>query len=192
MIPPILQKMKALGYRVFDNGDYNLNIFGIRSPERVANAFDDLIGVAYKENNLWKVEYFEATTDPGSPYLLKPINNSGAAILSFGQFRGAYKIAKHRGKYDALCQVGGPVTVYRDDNRDNVLDLVESSKQTGMFGINIHKRDGESDSVNGASAGCQVFRYAYAFERFMSLCRLQVSERGFDTFTYTLLDENEL
>lgn len=192
MIPPILAKIKSLGFRVFENGDYNLNIFGIRSPERVANAFDDLIGVAYKKNDLWSVEYFEATTDPGSPYLLKPINNAGAAILAFGQYRGAYKIAKHRGKYDALCQVAGPVTVYRDDNRDNILDLDESSKQTGYFGINIHKRDGSSDTVNGASAGCQVFRYERAFNRFMELCRLQVSTRGFETFTYTLIDENDL
>ena len=192
MIPPILTIISALGHKVFTNGDWNLNLFGIRSPERVAGAFDDLIGCAYKSADLWMVEYWEATTDPGSPYLLKPINTAGCAILAPGQYSSCYKIAKHRGQYDALCQVGGPVTVYRDDNRDNVLDMTESSKQTGMFGINIHKRSGESDSVGGASAGCQVFRYERAFERMMELARRQREERGWDTYTYTLIEEGDL
>jgi hypothetical protein len=191
MIPPILTRIESLGHAIFTKGDWNLNIFGIRSPDRVANAFDDLIGCAYKEDDLWKVEYWEATTDPGSPYLIKPINSAGAAIISPGQYRSCYKIAKHRGKYDAICQVNGAVTVYRDDNRDNILDFDESSKQTGMFGINIHKRDGDSDTVNGASAGCQVFRYEKAFDRMMWLARKQTSERGWDTYTYTVMNEDE-
>ena len=189
MIPPILRMIEAQGHAIFTNGDWNLNLFGIRSPVRVANAFDDLLGCAYKENELWKVEYWEATTDPGSPYLVKPINAAGAAIIAPGQYRSCYKIAKHRGKYDALCQVNGAVTVYRDDNRDNILDFDEDSKQTGMFGINIHRRDGTSDTVNGASAGCQVFRYEKAFDRMMWLARKQKSERGWDTYTYTVMNE---
>jgi hypothetical protein len=61
-----------------------------------------------------------------------------------------------------------------------------------MFGINIHKRSGESDSVGGASAGCQVFRYERAFERMMELARRQREERGWDTYTYTLIEEDDL
>ena len=191
MLPPILTTIASLGHKVFTSGDWNLNLFGIRSPNRVAGAFDDLIGCAYKSGGLWSVEYWEATTDPGSPYLIKPINTAGCAILAPGQY-ASYKIAKHRGKYDALCQVNGPVTVYRDDNKDNLLDMAESSKQTGMFGINIHMRSGESDSVGGASAGCQVFRYERAFDRMMWLARQQKEERGWDTYTYTLINELDL
>ena len=89
-LPPILQAVKAKGFAVFTDGDYNLNITGIRSPERVANAFDDRLCVTYKRDDMWITETFEITTDPGSPYLLKPLaNTSGTAILVPGQYRGA-------------------------------------------------------------------------------------------------------
>ena len=189
MKPPILIKLESLGHNVFTNGDWNLNLFGIRNAKREANAFDDLLGCSYKEDGLWRVEWWEATTDPGDTYLEGPTNVSGCAILKPGQYAGAYKIAKHRGQYDALCQTGGEVSVYRDSNRDDVLNMSESSVQTGWFGINIHKRSGTDDTVDGASAGCQVFRYENAFDRMMYLARKQQSERGWDTFTYTLIDD---
>ena len=188
-LPPILQAVQSKGHKVFTDGDYNLNITGIRSPERVANAFDDRLCVTYKLNDMWVTETFEITTDPGSPYLLKPLaNTSGTAILVSGQYRGAYSIGKHRGQYLALVQ-SGKVKVYRDNDRDNILDMDPETIQDGYFGINIHKRSGESDTVNGASAGCQVFRYEHEFNRMMYLAQKQVSERGWRTFTYTLLEE---
>jgi len=187
-LPPILQAVQSKGYKVFTDGDYNLNITGIRSPERVANAFDDRLCVTYKLNDMWNTETFEITTDPGSPYLLKPINNYGCAILVPGQYRGAYSIGKHRGQYLALVQ-SGKVKVFRDNDLDNILDMDPETIQDGYFGINIHKRSGESDTVNGASAGCQVFRYEHEFNRMMYLAQKQVSERGWRTFTYTLLEE---
>jgi len=187
-LPPVLQAVEAAGYTVFTKGDYNLNITGIRSPERVANAFDDRLCVTYKAASIWITETFEITTDPGSPYLLKPINNYGCAILVAGQYRGAYTIGFHRGLYKALVQ-SSKVKVFRDNDRDNILDMDPETIQDGYFGINIHKRTGDSDTVGGASAGCQVFRYEREFDRMMFLCRKQISERGFKTFTYTLLEE---
>lgn len=187
-LPPILQAVQAKGYAVFTSGDYNLNITGIRSPQRVANAFDDRLCVTYKVNDIWTTETYEITSDPGSPYLLRPINNYGCAVLAPGQWRGCYTIGKHRGQYLALVQ-SGKVKVFRDNNRDNIIDMDPETLQEGYFGINIHKRDGTSDTVNGASAGCQVFRYEKEFDRMMWLAGKQVSERGFKTFTYTLLEE---
>tara|TARA_Y100000114_G_scaffold155080_1_gene178450 strand:- start:1860 stop:2438 length:579 start_codon:yes stop_codon:yes gene_type:complete len=189
-LPPILQAVQAKGYAVFTNGDYNLNITGIRSPQRVANAFDDRLCVTYKVNDIWTTETYEITTDPGSPYLLRPINNYGCAVLAPGQWRGCYTIGKHRGQYLALVQ-SSKVKVFRDNNRDNVIDMDPETLQEGYFGINIHKRDGTSDTVNGASAGCQVFRYEKEFNRMMWLANKQISERGFKSFTYTLLEEEE-
>jgi hypothetical protein len=191
MIPPILTTIASLGYKVYTKGDWNLNLFAIRSVVRDANSFDDLIGCAYKEGGLWKVEWWECTTDPGTPFLTQPINSAGAAVLAPGQNVGAFRIANHRGQYPALCQTG-PVTVYRDDNRDNVIDMTPGTTQTGYFGINIHKRAGTDDSVDGASAGCQVFRYEAAFDRMMWLARKQTSERGWKTYTYTLMNEGEM
>ena len=190
MIPPVLQHMRALGYAVFTKGDYNLNLFGVRSWSRDSNKFDDYLGCAYKKQGMWKVEWWEATTDPGQRLLAKPINKKGAAILCPGQYRGAYKIDLHSGKYKALCQRGGPVWVWRDPDTDNVLDMDDSRKEEGFFGINIHKRlAGEHDLVNGASAGCQVFRYVSSFYRMMRLANRQVEKHGSNSFTYTLLEQ---
>lgn len=191
-LPPILRKLESLGYKVFEDGDYNLNLFGIRSKVRDANAFDDNLGCAYKKNDLWRVEWWEATTDPGTWYLVdNPMNKAGTAILKPGQYR-AYRIDKHNGKYDALCQREAPVTVYRDNNRDKVLNMDESTLVTGSLGINIHRRRGTDDTVDGASAGCQVFRYGNAFDRMMHLARMQIEKRGWDVFTYTLVDEEDV
>lgn len=189
MLPPILEHMKSLGHVVFTTGDYNLNIFGIRGPSRDSDEFDDVLGCAYMVKGGWHVEYWPITTDPGRRLLENPINKKGAAILCPGQYRGAYKIAKHQGKYDALCQKGGPVTVYRDDDKDNILDMDESNKQTGFFGINIHKRYGHRPKVHASSAGCQVFKNEDDFNRLMWLARNQQANGQGMTFTYTLLDQ---
>ena len=189
MLPVVLEHMKKLGHAVFSKGDYNLNIFGIRGVSRDSDAFDDVLGCAYRRDGQWVVEYWPATTDPGRRLLEKPINKMGAAILCPGQYRGVYRIARHQGKYDALCQKGGPVTVYRDDNKDNILDMDESNKQTGMFGINIHKRAGVRRRVHASSAGCQVFDKMRDFDRLMCLARNQALFGQGETFTYTLLDQ---
>ncbi len=63
----------------------------------------------------------------------------------------------------------------------------------GYFGINIHKHASsyEREFVKGASAGCQVFKITKEFNEFMELCH--ISADLFDnSFTYTLLDENDL
>jgi hypothetical protein len=69
--------------------------------------------------------------------VLKFGNSKGIARLVPDQYRGVYSISLHSGKYQALCQRLGNVTVWRDKNRDLVYD--EVVKDTGMFGINIHK-----------------------------------------------------
>jgi hypothetical protein len=49
--------------------------------------------------------------------------------------------------------------VYRDNNKNDVIDFVSQSLDTGVFGINLHHASatGESVQVDGWSAGCQVF-----------------------------------
>jgi hypothetical protein len=188
MLPPILEHMKNLGHRVWRQGDYNLNIFGIRSPSRDSDEFDDLLGCAYKVNGSWVVRYWAATTDPGRNLLENPINKKGAAILVPGQYLGCYKVDLHSGKYRALCQRNGPVQVYRDDNKDNILDMDESNKESGFFGINIHRRSGTGGKIRGASAGCQVFKLSNDFDELMDLANRQL-ERGPNSFSYVLLDQ---
>tara|TARA_B100001093_G_scaffold178885_1_gene171470 strand:+ start:11168 stop:11740 length:573 start_codon:yes stop_codon:yes gene_type:complete len=188
--------MESLGYAVFDSGPYDLNLFGIRSPNRTADSFDDLIGCAYREtaDGPWRIDYWPATTDPGADYLKDPMNSAGTAILATGQYRSAYMIGKHRGQYEALVQCA-PVKVWRDDDRDNVLDF-EGDPVEGIYGINIHasaqnkRGDARSTRVGKWSAGCQVHATQGGFDAMMALAHKQLEAHPTWTkFTYTLLDE---
>jgi len=197
MLPPVLKHMRSLGYAVF-YGEYNLNLFGIRSPARESNSYDDLIGCAYQEGTAWRVHYWPATTDPGKDYLEKGLEK-GTAILVPGQYRGAYQLGNHGpSQYRALVQTGGPVSVYRDANRDSILDANSSSPiESGWFGINIHSssmdpynetRDKTNYPVGRWSGGCQVHATTSGFLEMMQLAELQVYHRGWDKYTYTLLE----
>ena len=83
--------------------------------------------------------------------------------------------------------------VWRDDDRDKILDMDDSTIQEGYYGINIHRAAavGEMELVNGYSAGCQVFKAARDFNEFMALIKL--SAKKYDNkFTYTLITEEDL
>jgi hypothetical protein len=179
------------GYAFFDSDKpYNLNIFGIRCATDT-NFFDDLICVAYRNENLESiVEIFQGTTDPGKYWLEHPMNSDGCAILCEGQYKSVYKISKHRGKYNALCQRNGKVVVYRDDDKDTKHDLDPETEQSGYFGINIHKSNPYVKYVDKYSAGCQVFRLDNHFDRMMLLAFKSAEIYG-NSFTYTLLDKSD-
>lgn len=193
-LPPVLDRMKSLGFAVFENGVYNLNLFGIRTPGRVANQFDDMLGCAYRkqEDGPWIVHYWPGTCDPGTYWLENPMNVGGAAILVGNQqCRGAYKVAKHRGQYEALCQRKS-VRIYRDRTEDNMLDMDPETTTEGIYGINIHasSRTSDSPAVNKWSAGCQVHGTAAGFEEMMELVALQKRHHPtWETYTYTLLEQ---
>ena len=192
----IEQVMIRKGYRFF-KGVYNLNIIGVRSKESVrqSNKFDDAIivcwGIDSKITGIPNKLIFAATTDPGIKSLKAPMNAKGTAILVPGQYRGSHKIGLHQGKYEALVQCA-PVKVYRDANRDDILDVDKRTIDTGMFGINIHKAGLASTIVDGWSAGCQVVAKTDEYEIFMDLCRKQKLTGYGDKFTYTLLEEKDL
>ncbi|HHZ95237.1 TPA: hypothetical protein EYN09_05645 [Candidatus Poribacteria bacterium] len=190
-IPAILQKSKDLGHTVFETGVWNLNLIGVRSQDNISNTYNDSLHVVCKDEiGNWIDICFQITTDPGLYHLQNPSRIEGTAILVPGQYRGVWKIDKHRGRYDALCQRNGKVKVYRDSNRDNVLDMDASSVSEGWFGINIHRSNSrrESTVVEKWSAGCQVFAHPKEFDVFMSFCRLSASLYG-NSFSYTLIEE---
>lgn len=189
--PEILSQLEKLGHVVFRSGSYNLNIIGVRSPNREANKFDDRLHVVFKDEfDVWQDLSFQITTDAGSYWLFNPMKVTGTAILVAGQYRGVYKIDLHNGKYEALCQRAGKVRVYRDGDKDNTHDRDPSSIVEGYFGINIHRASSkkESTQVDKWSAGCQVFSDPDEFDVFMALCRKSSAIWG-ETFTYTLIEE---
>jgi hypothetical protein len=184
---------KKKGYAFFTNGAYNLNIIGVRAAgAQITNSFDDVLLLIYKTpTGQWSKQIYQITTDPGRYYMLNPAQRKGTAILVPGQYRGAYEIGLHRGKYQALCQ-RKPLKVYRDDNKNEIYDYDQSKLDEGLFGINIHKAGAFSKRVDTWSAGCQVFASDTEFKSFMNYCNKQIENGHGKTFTYTLLKEEEL
>jgi hypothetical protein len=186
IIQTALQKK---GYKIFLR-PFELNIVGVRADSVTPNAFDDHIHLFFNNSEGKLVEYnFPATTDPGTYWLKNPMNPQGTAILKEGQYINTWGIGMHRGKYLALVQKR-PVTVLRDYDRNAVLDFLNGTPDTGMFGINIHRAQevGTTKLVDHFSAGCQVFASVTDFVLFMSLCERHKNLYGND-FTYTLIDE---
>lgn len=180
------------GYAFFSRGDYNLNIIGVRSENRIANKFDDNLLCLYKYKGEWLVDSYPITTDAGTHWLKNPMNDKGCAILKENQYRGCYQLGLHRSDYKALVQ-RKEVEVYRDNNWDNTLDMNPENIDKGYFGINIHRSNPKTESVqvDKWSAGCQVFKNKGNYDRFISTCE-KSSEMWGNSFTYTLIKKNEL
>jgi hypothetical protein len=128
---------------------------------------------------------YEITTISGIPYLLKPLNKAGAAVLMPGAWK--YKRGRHKDQ-QAFVQAEY-VSVYRDNDKDLIAE-VTNLVQKGFFGINIHRRRFGllSDLVNKWSAGCQVFRFGNEFQEIIYLADAFAVLQEQKEFTYYLLD----
>ena len=185
------------GYKWFESGDYNVNIVGVRNSEtdgKVTNKFDDCLTVSYKIDGEWQFHCFKCTTDPGTHWVEHPMMESGVAILKPGQYRGSHRIGLHQGKYEALTQAK-PLKVYRDNNRDDKYDLIESNVHEGIYGINIHratKWEGKkSTQIDKWSAGCQVIAANDDFKLFMEIIKKGAGIWG-NSFSYTLIESKDI
>ncbi len=191
----IIDAVENRGFDIFKNDTkpYNLNIVGIRSNKPTTNKFNDLMCVFWKYEGQWNIYKMQCTTLPGLYWLENPMNSKGCAILKEGQYKGVYKIDMHNGKYEAICQRLGDVTVYRDDDKDTEYDMLDGTEQTGMFGINLHRASAykELDDVDKNSAGCQVIQDPIEFEIHMKIAN-KAAEIWGNKFTYTLINENDL
>jgi hypothetical protein len=194
----IEKAVKTKGYTWFNddsNKTYDVNIVGVRNnhpsiADKVTNLFDDWLTISFKdESGNWQFFCWNATTDPGKKGVMEFHNKKGVARLVPNQYRGVWKIDKHQGKYDALCQRLGNVTVWRDANKDLIFE--EKVTDTGIFGINIHKAGQDSQWVENWSEGCQVFKRVKDFDAFMSICRKAAKIHG-NKFSYTLIESTDI
>jgi hypothetical protein len=177
--------MSAKGYDVHVDGQ--INIVGVRTSTQVPNAFDDHMHLVWISKGKWQEKVFVCTTDPGTYWLENPMNVQGTAILVPGQYP-VYKWDMHRGKYEALCQRSGKVSVYRDGNKDNVLDWHDSVITEGYYGINLHHAGTASTQVDKWSAGCQVIAKLADWKKAFKIWKSSEA----DLFTYTLIVEADL
>ena len=189
----IEKAVKSKKYLWFNsNKDYDVNIVGIRTSntgKKVTNVFDDFLTISFRFDGVWQYFIWNATTEPGKKGMLEGKAKGGVARLVPGQYRAVWEIDKHQGKYEALCQRKGDVTVYRDANKDLVFD--ETKTETGMFGINIHKAGRDSTWVENWSEGCQVFKRVKDFDQFMQICKMAAKVHG-NHFSYTLIESKDI
>ena len=193
----LVQMMKSRGYVVYTE-PFKLNIVGIRNANTNPIKFDDEMCVFWKNGEgSWEGKKYKTTTDPSTKILADlSYNSKGTAILPAGQYIDTWKIRLHAGSYEALGQQR-ELCVYRDYDRDDILNFNIESKDCGLFGIDIHraKKNGADDGqgntevIGPYSAGCQVFQNYYCFQEFMEMCRRQRNLYG-NNFTYTLIDKS--
>lgn len=196
--------MALKGYKWFDDRP---NIISIRSKMNVPNIFNDILLLSYQKANIEK--YYSITTDPGTTYLAKPINDKGCFILKPGQYVNCWALGYHQSKTDhmALRQVGN-MTGYRDNDKDNEFDMIPGTEETGYaFGVNCHGavKNADTKQVGPWSAGCQVFMRWKEKEEFVSIIIdfekknkslwKKIVEWVFGksgiTYSYTLLEEKD-
>ena len=68
----VMEAMARKGYAYFRNGDYNLNIIGIRSDQgrKVTNKFDDFLLLLYYVGGVLNIKIYSITTE-AAPRLVR-------------------------------------------------------------------------------------------------------------------------
>jgi len=181
----LLEKVKSLSsFKSIPSGYW---LLGVRSKEDNPNAFDDKI---YLFKGSQFIEVTSATTNAGTPTLkqFEKVNKKGAAVLKSEQwYYDVWKYGKHNGKVDALLQLGAPVQVYRDTDKDTSSEE-QGILDTGYFGINFHPNTYDlsrptSNIVGWWSAGCQVVNNVTKYKTIIRLVKPQ------KYVTYCLINE---
>lgn len=186
-IETVKKAMQGQGYVIFESGDYNLNIVGIRTNDNESNRFNDWLCLFYKVDGHENFHIFPFTTDPGVYWRKNPMNVKGTGIMAPGQYRGLWELGLHQGRYGAFVQVK-PALIYRDNNGDGKLDF--TNPHWDINGFNLHRANEEKRStfVDKWSAGCQVVADPNDHDIAHALGEKSASIWG-NSFTYTLLVE---
>ena len=185
----IINRFKKHGYKLFTNGDYNLNIFGIRSKSRRAGFFDDKIGCLWKENGIMQCFIANGTVDCGEVYMRKPMHPDGAAFMVEGQYLGLWELGIFHNT-PALIQAK-PVKYYRDNDKDDIIELDPDTITEGNIGLFMHSHfqaGDEAKLIFNSSAGCQVFAKNKDFNYLIGLCHQALARYG-NGFSYTLFND---
>ena len=111
---------------------------------------------------------WQATTEPGRYWTLRPMNSKGAARIAFGQWK-CWTVGIHNESHEALVQTA-PLMVWRDKNKD--FSRAGDVSDTGLFGINQHwGYDSPKTDLGHSSAGCLVGRMKTGHREFMKLIK---------------------
>lgn len=125
-----------------------------------------------------------ATTEPGRYYRTNPLNDNGAAVVSFGYHENKWSHGLHRG-YPALVQTG-TIRITRDRNADGFRTNDKTWDAGAECGLNQHGCNGQNggNNVGMWSAGCLVGWSWNKHMQFIDLCRKTKKTR----FSASLID----
>ncbi len=201
----IKKSVLAAGMKWFDDKPM---IVGIRTTIDIPDAFNDVLTLSMPDGSFIGLN---ATTDPGTYYLLNPERVTGTAIVKEGQYIDSHILGYHGSglrRHRAWQQVG-IMLVYRDGNKDAVLfrDPKTIEKSDAGNGINIHScvvldkvtntqlMNWIAPKIWNWSAGCQVSPNLSAFKSKMTdVCDKweKDNKKVGMKYTYTLLLEKQL
>lgn len=185
----IIKEYDIKGYRFFDE-PYSMNIYGVRNKHNKPNVFNDILGVVYNNGHTTINAQFPATLDPGTHWLINPMDRGGAAAIFPGQYPGVWQLGKFKGT-DALLQIK-PIKVYRDNNRDAYFDYLIESFTEGNYGIFLHQHFQNrevAETIDLSSAGCVVPQTIRDWDYFFKLIKMQVLVGRGNVYSFTLFEE---
>lgn len=182
---------ESKGHRFYDDGAYNVNLYGIRNGYEIVNEFNDTLGICFRDefNNPVCIES-KGTTKPGLKWLKDKIGGIGGTfILQPGQFSKCWTFGEHRGAYDALIQ--SPYSEFigwRDNDSDGEFDI-NGPSFTDVTGLNMHTTSliNEVNKVGAYSAGCQVRKKDEDHWVVMAVLKRSAEIYG-ELFSYTLFE----
>ena len=201
VIEKIIKIVKDGGGEVFEREGY-INFCGVRN-NATNDTFNDVLYIYWKDTTDGQFKCVKTsgfTTKPGKRVILNEngdTNSKGAAIVKEGWHPDCWHHGKHGGKYAALRQDEGvtkPITITRDKTQfgkkgNYELRIFADTTEVGYPYTNMH-RSGipQGNSVNGWSAGCQVFKYKGEFDEMLSMANF-ASQKGQTKFSYFLTNK---
>ncbi len=148
------------GYKFF-KGEMNINVGFIRMDDIFTNKYTDIAFIAYQEGGKDVLKTYRASTKAGRFYEQNPKKVAGAtgvAVALEGQLKMLFVDGEDNFHKSAhLSQSIAPVTVYRDANKNGVIDrdsIIQTDGNGITFGINCHWASGVT--IENWSAGCLV------------------------------------
>lgn len=206
IINKIIKIVKDGGGEVFEQEGY-INLCGVRNNV-TDDTFNDSLYIYWKDviDGTFKcVKTDDFTTKPGKKVILNENGNTnikGAAIVKEGWHKNCWYIGIHNPNspngHKALRQdknVTEPITITRDKTQFGntgkyELRIFSDTTEVGYPYTNMHRSgDSQGNSVNGWSAGCQVFKNMSDFEEMMVMAETADS-KGQKKFSYFLTNKN--
>lgn len=173
-------------------------IIGVRSSADQPGKFDDKF---YEFEGEKFVRILTGTTHPGLTILrhFEKYNRLGAAVVKSDEwYYDLWKYGLHKNRMPGLLQLGAPIKVYRDGDKDNKSEEI-GEVYSGWYGINFHTNTYHWDSkkemaftaedIGAWSAGCQVSNDRDVFAEMMKYYAAAAKSGKQKTVTYCLLKE---